>query len=332
MTPIEGVPTDITAFLGPLRNGPLLSPSVVQSFLEFDDLFGGLWPRSELPFEVRDFFENGGRRAVVVRLEGRATAADLALLDGVEFNLLCQPAGVSLAEAATYCEQHAAFLIADLLDLTLALPDSSHAAVYHPRLIMPDPHDGNRPRPFRAAGAIAGLFARLDGAAGVWKAPAGSPAVLTGEASLEHVIPSDRIAVLAERRINVVRSIRSEASVVWGARTLSSLPEYKYINVRRLSLFLQASLERGLRWVVFEANDEALWQRVRASVGEFLFRLWQQGAFVADRPALAYFVRCDRSTMTQADIDNGRLICVIGFAPLQAGDFLLLRIGLHTAV
>jgi phage tail sheath protein FI len=114
---------------------------------------------------------------------------------------------------------------------------------------------------------------------------------------------------------------------VWGARTLSSDPEWKYVNVRRLALFIERSISEGLQWAAFEPNTETLWNIVRTSVEVFMRRLFQQGAFEATREDDAYFVRCDRTTMTQDDIDNGRLIVVIGFAPARPAEFVVVRVG-----
>jgi hypothetical protein len=118
---------------------------------------------------------------------------------------------------------------------------------------------------------------------------------------------------------------------VWGARTLDPDPEHRYLPVRRLMIFLETSIDRGLQWVVFEPNGEALWARVREAVGTFLLTQWRAGALQGQTPDQAFFVRCDRTTMTQDDLDNGRLICEIGVAPVRPAEFVIFRIGQRTA-
>jgi phage tail sheath protein FI len=118
---------------------------------------------------------------------------------------------------------------------------------------------------------------------------------------------------------------------VYGARVITSDPDWKYVNVRRLLIFIEASLNRGLQWVVFEPNAEPLWAQVRRSISNFLTQVWRSGALEGTKVEEAFFVRCDRTTMTQTDIDNGRLICLIGVAPVKPAEFVIVRIGLWTA-
>ena len=131
--------------------------------------------------------------------------------------------------------------------------------------------------------------------------------------------------------VNCLRAFSGRGLRVWGGRTLSSDPEWKYINVRRYFLFLERLIEKATQWVVFEPNGEALWANVRATVESFLFNEWRSNHLLGGDPKAAYFVRCDRSTMTQNDLDNGRLVCVVGVAPLRPAEFVVFRVGQKTA-
>jgi hypothetical protein len=133
--------------------------------------------------------------------------------------------------------------------------------------------------------------------------------------------------------INVIRDFRnmSRGIRVYGGRVITSDSDWKYVNVRRLLIFIEASLDQGLQWVVFEPNAEPLWARVKRSVSNFLTLVWRNGALEGTKPEEAFFVKCDRTTMTQTDIDEGRLICLVGVAPVKPAEFVIVRIGLWTA-
>jgi phage tail sheath protein FI len=164
----------------------------------------------------------------------------------------------------------------------------------------------------------------------VWKAPAGTEATLRGIRSLDYKLSDAENGVLNPLGINALRAFDVRGTVSWGARTLRGADrladEYKYVPVRRLALFLEESLFRGLKWVVFEPNDEPLWAQIRATVEEFMQRLFRQGAFQGTSPGEAYFVKCDSETTTQADIDRGIVNIVVGFAPLKPAEFVILKI------
>jgi phage tail sheath protein FI len=184
--------------------------------------------------------------------------------------------------------------------------------------------------PLPLSGAVAGVWARMDASRGVWKAPAGSEALLRGIAGLEAVLTDAQMSALNPRGINALRVLPGAGPVVWGARTLAgadtAADDYKYIPVRRTRLFIEESLDRGTRWAVFEPNDARLWARLRLSVGSFLHGLFRQGAFQGATPSAAYFVACDATTTTQADIDAGVVNIEIGFAPLKPPEFVTLTI------
>jgi uncharacterized protein len=203
--------------------------------------------------------------------------------------------------------------------------NSKYAAYYYPWLYVINPINGKKML-IPPAGHVAGIYARSDTERGVHKDPANE--VIRGIDSLQVQINNDQQAILNPRSINVLRYFRGAGNLVWGGRTTTTRePDWKYINVRRLFIFVEKSIERATQWVVFEINDEPVWARVRRSISDFLTRLWMDGMLQGTTREEAYFVRCDRTTMTQADIDNGRLICVIGIAPVKPAEFVIFRIG-----
>jgi uncharacterized protein len=273
-----------------------------------------------------------------------------ALRDVDLFNILCLPDVVRLsdadvstayAQAITFCEAERAFLLVDIPD-TIDEPQEAidwvdargvrhrNAAVHFPRVFVADPLRDNRPRNTATSGLIAGLYARTDGSRGVWKAPAGIEASLRGVLDLTVDLTDAENGVLNPHGVNVLRRFPIHGRVAWGARTLvgadAQASEWKYVPVRRLALFLEESLFRGLQWVVFEPNDEPLWSQIRLNVGSFMHTLFRQGAFQGTTPRDAYFVRCDGDTTTQNDIDRGIVNVVVGFAPLKPAEFVIVRI------
>lgn len=273
------------------------------------------------------------------------------LLDADIFNILCLPeltnfskddATTVLASAVSFCEEHRAFLIIDppesWLDLSTVLQNlsdfdpvrSKNSAMYFPSIQMADPLNDNRLRTFPPCGAIAGIYARTDSNRGVWKAPAGQDATLTGVISLVYRLTDKENGLLNPLGLNCLRTFPVVGSVCWGARTLKGADvltsEWKYIPVRRTALFLEESLYRGLKWVVFEPNDEPLWAQIRLNVGAFMQNLFRQGAFQGKTPREAYFVKCDSETTTQDDINRGVVNIVVGFAPLKPAEFVVIKI------
>jgi phage tail sheath protein FI len=259
------------------------------------------------------------------------------------FNLLCVPGLVdktALTKLQTLCRTRRAFLLVDSPEgetvanmgtaLTGLTPvDAVNSALFYPWVRAKDPLTG-AVASFPPCGFVAGVFARTDSARGVWKAPAGSDASLTGALELERTLSDRDSAILNPRGINCLRTLPVYGNVVWGSRTLHGDDdrgsEWKYVPVRRLALFLEESLFRGTQWVVFEPNDEPLWAQIRLNVGAFMNDLFRQGAFQGKSPREAYFVRCDRTTTTQQDIDRGIVNIEIGFAPLKPAEFVVLRI------
>jgi phage tail sheath protein FI len=278
-----------------------------------------------------------------------------ALLDAELFNLLCIPphklsSAVDPADsdldpttvidvAVAFCEAHRAFLIVDppygssLTDVQAfpgSLTISNHAALYFPALLQPNPLHDNQLEEFAPCGAVAGIMARTDSNRGVWKAPAGLEARLTGVPALSVPLIDAEVGQLNPLGINCLRAMPAAGRVIWGARTLEGsdrfASEWKYIPVRRTALFLEESLYRGTHWVVFEPNDEPLWAQIRLNIGAFMQSLFRQGAFQGKTPREAYFVKCDSETTTQTDINNGIVNILVGFAPLKPAEFVVIKI------
>ena len=272
-----------------------------------------------------------------------------ALEDADLFNLLCIPpyltagnvdAGM-VAEAGAYCEKRRALLIVDppaeWKDTATAVTgvgnvgtNSKNAALYFPRLTEPNPLRDDQMEDFVPCGAIAGIMARTDTARGVWKAPAGLDATLVGVPRLSVPLTDAENGQLNPLGVNCLRTMVPAGRVIWGARTLQGddrlASEWKYVPVRRTALYIEESLYRGTQWVVFEPNDEPLWAQIRLNVGAFMHNLFRQGAFQGTTPKDAYFVKCDKETTTQNDINLGIVNIVVGFAPLKPAEFVIIKL------
>jgi phage tail sheath protein FI len=214
------------------------------------------------------------------------------------------------------------------LDPRTSLQDSQYAAFYYPWLEIADPDTGAR-RKVPPGGHVIGVYARTDVNRGVFKAPANEG--VNGALNLEYNIDDKTQGVLNPRSVNVIRKFPGYGIKIWGARTLSANTLWKYVPVRRLFIFLEHSIYDGTQWVVFEPNDERLWARVKDTIRLFLRGQWRAGALMGEREEQAFFVTCDRTTMTQDDILNGRLICEIGISPVRPAEFVIFRIFQNTA-
>ncbi|HKR21652.1 MAG TPA: phage tail sheath C-terminal domain-containing protein [Pyrinomonadaceae bacterium] len=478
---IVGVATSITAFFGRALRGPTDEPVVINSFGDFERIFGGLWVDNSLGYAVRDFYLNGGSQAIIVRLARDAvtatiTVGDLELtaanpgrwgnnlsviidhdtkdpannnlfnLQVIEkdpvtqqtlrvenllnvsinpadsrfvplvvkddsqliqvtkdnfgewnvgnarpaegttdaaadigtngnpinqgsfiggtrradktgfyalekadlFNLVCIPpygdADVDVPlidEAIAYCEQKRAMLLVDppaawdtvaevIAGLAGVGSPSKNAAIFFPRLRQPNPLRENKLEDFVPCGAVAGVFARTDAQRGVWKAPAGLDATLVGVPQLTVSLTNEENGQLNPLGVNCLRTMPAVGRVVWGSRTRRGndqlASEWKYVPVRRTALFIEETLYRALQWVVFEPNDEPLWAQIRLNVGAFMNSLFRQGAFQGQSPREAYFVKCDKDTTTQNDIDRGIVNILVGFAPLKPAEFVVIKL------
>jgi phage tail sheath protein FI len=271
------------------------------------------------------------------------------LLEHVDlFNILCVPGEAdppTLATLEGFCHDHRAMLIADCFqDATFqtlktsngppsqitAGDNAANGTFYFPWIEAPDPMQSNVPNVFPPCGFVAGIWARTDGTRGVWKAPAGTEASLTGVDGVSVALNDSENGVLNPEAVNCIRNFNVYGTVLWGARTLQGNDQigsqWKYIPVRRTALFIEESLFRALKWVVFEPNDEPLWSEIRLNVGAFMQNLFRQGAFQGQTPQDAYFVKCDKETTTQNDINLGIVNIVVGFAPLKPAEFVVIQI------
>jgi phage tail sheath protein FI len=363
--PIGGVATSITAFIGSALRGPADAPGSVNSFSDFERLYGGLWAQSTLGYAVQQFFLNGGSQALIVRVEGNGArgitdadiVASLPVLDQADlFNLLCIPplkrhggdVGKQTWDAAiAYARSRRAFVIVDPAErwataddvvnaatgVTSVVTAADNAAAYFPRILVSDPLNNGQLDSFAPGGTIAGIFAQTDRTAGVWKAPAGISAVMQGVQgfSLGGGALTDADSEKLNRvGINSLRNVPAYGIVVWGARTLKGTDvlasDWKYVPVRRLAYTIEESVVRGIKWAAFEPNDQALWTQIELSVSAFMHTLFTQGAFQGTTPPQAYFVKCDSSTTTPADVDNGVMNILIGMAPVKPAEFVIIRI------
>lgn len=306
----------------------------------------------------------GAQKSPIKGTDGNAPGADelrgskaqktgLYALEDVDiFNILCIPITTTMtdttkysmvvSEALSYCEERRAFFIVDIpktikqvQEIKDWMDDNAtlrhkNAAVYFPLVKIADPKNDYRLRTAGISGTLAGLYARTDSTRGIWKAPAGTEAVLRGIQALDYKLTAPENGTLNPLGINCLRILPVYGTISWGARTLvgsdQQASEWKYIPVRRLALFLEESLYRGLQWVVFEPNDEPLWAQIRLNVGAFMHDLFRQGAFQGTTPRDAYFVQCDKETTTQNDIDKGIVNIVVGFAPLKPAEFVVIKI------
>jgi uncharacterized protein len=495
---ITGVATSITAFIGRASRGPASEPTVINSFGDFEDQFGGLLADYPMSYAVRDFFLNGGGQGIIVRLNSGGTQATLSLPTGQAapndqlqlvaestgawgnnlsvavntntkdptnktlfnlivtetdpttnqtlnsetfmnaslvatdalylprvlddgsllvavakdatgnwivpnappsvtpapvkakagsgtdsaalgdgdytgdqskktgifalekadlFNLLCIPPDTRSGDtsaavyqaAMSYCQTRRAMLLVDppaawgavketaaakaiagLSALGLTGIPARNAAIYFPRVFESDPNHNGQIDTFVPCGIVAGLCAATDASRGVWKAPAGLDAALLGIQGLQVNLTDPENGELNPLGINCLRDFKINGRVIWGARTLRGADvfadDYKYVPVRRTALYIEESLYRGTQWVVFEPNAEPLWAEIRLNVGAFMHNLFRLGAFQGTTPQEAYFVKCDKESTTQNDIDLGIVNIIVGFAPLKPAEFVMIQI------
>jgi phage tail sheath protein FI len=276
------------------------------------------------------------------------------------FNILCIPPRVQIgatsgspdfssnvwADALAYVKKRRAMLIvnapagtsgwdaiADVTDADTGIDSitrDENATLYFPNVMAPDPLRENMLEQYAPCGVAAGVMARTDATRGVWKAPAGIDATLIGVQALSIKMTDGENGQLNPLGVNCLRTLPAAGNVIWGARTLKGADrlasEWKYLPVRRLALYLEESLYRGSQWAVFEPNDEPLWAQLRTNIGAFMHQLYRQGAFQGRSPREAYFVKCDKETTTQNDINQGIVNVLIGFAPLKPAEFVVLKI------
>jgi phage tail sheath protein FI len=273
-----------------------------------------------------------------------ASGGGIHFLDTVSiFNLLCVPGEIvrsTISDLQAYCFKERAFLLVDSesTDTFSSLQNGPvgitgtnaiNSAFYFPWINQFDPQL-NSTRAFPPCGFVAGLYAATDTSRGVWKAPAGIDASLSGESGLAVQLTDAQNGTLNIQAINCLRNFPVYGDVVWGARTLRGNDqvgsEWKYVPIRRVALFLESSLYDGTQWVVFEPNDETLWGQIRMNIGAFMQGLFLQGAFQGTSPQQAYFVKCDAENNPQSSIDQGIVNILVGFAPLFPAEFVVIQI------
>ncbi len=293
---------------------------------------------------MRLFFLNGGRDAWIVRVAARgglpgdrARRRGLYSLEAADpVNLICLPAVTNsavLQAAAEYCRSRRAFLIADApLNLTPSFSDPTEgtlvgcedAAVFWPWLLVDSSLTPGARRAAPPSGAIAGIIARTDADRGVWRSPAGTGAEIRGVQGLTRSLTPEEMGTLRTSGVCAIRAGVPGVPVVWGAVTRASPAgrEFTYIAVRRMALFIEASIRHGSQWAVFEPNGEPLWASLRATVASFLHDLFRNGAFAGSAPTDAFLVRCDASTTTESDLADGVVNLIVGFAPMHPAEFV----------
>lgn len=363
---IEGAPTDLAVFVGVLPHAlpddPAPSPRLVHGWDEFVRHYGsaahveiaGVIAPNYMAHATHAYFGNGGRRLYVVPVMQDGANGPSAALYAAALASSLEIADISLVHApgASTSAQHEAiedalvshvndapgrFLVLDpaaAQDLAQvraarARLDSAHAALYYPWVVAADVFSANAtPVHLPPGGFICGVYMRTDVERGHHIPPANE--VIRGALDFETPLNRAQQEVLNPEGINCLRFFEGRGRRVWGARTMSSDPEWKYVNVRRYFDYLQRSLGRAGHWTVFEPNADALWSRLRSAIEDFLMVEWRKGALQGTRPEQAWFVRCDRSTMSQDDLDHGRLVCLIGIAFLKPAEFVVLRLVLPT--
>jgi phage tail sheath protein FI len=332
--PIEGVSTSTVAFLGETQTGPN-TPTLVTSWVDYQKVFGGYFGEGKyLPYAVEGFFLNGGQRCYGCKVVNSDYASAIANIEKVdEVSIVYSPnaqAVAGLADALiSHCERlRKRFVIFDSLKgqdpSSVTKPhESSFAALYYPWINIKEATTG-RLCLVPPGGHIAGIYARVDIEQGVHKAPANQ--VVKGAVGTEFSGNQNLLEPLNSQGINTIRSFPDRGIRVWGARTLSSDLETRYVNVRRLLIYLEQSITKGTAWATFELNNQATWTKVKSAIENFLTQAWTAGMILGATQQEAYFVKCDRSMMTQNDIDNGRLIVLIGVAPVKPAEFIIFRI------
>jgi phage tail sheath protein FI len=363
--PIEGVGTSVAAFVGPAPGGPLNSPVRVSRWGQFAKVYGDPNEPDNGPFmegaflahAVRGFFDNGGSVCWVVRVGGstprelggdveeRSGLVSLAAID--EITMVCMPDATTLAsdgdetelpalqgKLIAHCE-HARNRMAildcppglsprEVLDWrkSVAGYDSQEAALYYPWLEVADPLT-DRLLLVPPSGHVAGVWCRTDIGYGVHRAPT---AGVLGVAGLGFDVAETDQAELEEAGVNSIRAFPGQGIRVWGARTLSSDPEWRHVPVRRVFLHLARSIDQGTRWTAFEPNDERLREKLREQVERFLDRSWRDGALAGESANDAYYVKCDAETNPPEVIEAGQVVCEIGIAPVKPREFAILRL------
>lgn len=343
--PITGVSTSTGAFVGVTEKGPLDKAVRINNYSEFQDNYGSPLDGHWLAHAVRLFFENGGMRVYIARVDAGAGAVAeeqqyknaFSLLDVIhDIGLIAVP-GIGTASminfAAEYCRKRRdCFYIADIaVERGNTLNANSYAAVYFPWIEVND-DSANAIITIPPSGAVAGIYAQTDMTSGVWKAPAGVEARVYGATGLALNRSNQQDEDLISRGINIIRVFPGPGMVIWGARTLDSQPgaEFRYVPARRTAIFIEQSIKQGIQWAVFEPNGEALWRQLRTVIAHFLTEIWREGGIFGNTPREAHYIKCGRDTTTQTDIDNGIVNIEVGIALLRPAEFVVIKISQKT--
>lgn len=350
--PIEAVGTSTVGFIGESRKGPVNQVVFCPNWSTFTKNFGDFADSGHFAHAVYGFFNNGGARCFVLNVgvgeadkrparfigfdKGPGNRAGLHAFEEVEeIAIVCAPGQTDPAiqdAVLTHCEKmRYRFAILDSPEVIEAggvdkLPkprDSKYGAYYFPWIKVYDPNDGEIFVP--PSGHMAGIYARSDAERGVHKAPANE--IVRGALGLRYNITKGEQDILNPKGINCIREFTNRGIRVWGARTISSDPEWRYVNVRRLFNMVEHSIEGGTQWVVFEPNDHMLWKRVSRNITAFLLRVWRDGALFGETPDQAFYVKCNAETNPPEVIDAGQLVVEIGMCPTKPAEFVIFRIG-----
>ncbi|MER6090209.1 phage tail sheath subtilisin-like domain-containing protein [Streptomyces bluensis] len=327
-------PEDVVRFLGECANDLGLEASVNPPVFPLE---GGEDGEAPGP---RDLIGGETDKTGIQALRGVADVNLLALPELAAYENTEDMLTV-VSAAQRLCQERRIFLLVDAPSTWVSVDTAraglsafdpvrgNHAGLYFPHIQLTDPLTG-RLRSFPPSGAVAGVIARTDSERGVWKAPAGTEAQLAGVHSLTVDLTDRETGLLNPLGVNCLRTFPLTGPLVWGSRTLEGSDaldsEWKYVPVRRLALHVEESLQRGLQWVVFEPNDESLWQQIRLSASSYLHTLFRQGAFKGSTPREAYFVKCDSETTTDEDIENGIVNVLVGIAPVRPAEFVIVKI------
>jgi uncharacterized protein len=355
--PIQGVDTSTVGMVGLTQKGPINKPTLITSNIKFQNIFGGYLENScgdyrYLPHAVEGFFQNGGQRLYINRVvasnnvvsdetiigeyskePGKSTGL-CAFNDIIGIKIIAVPNGTTKKiqnAMIAHCEQMNRFAVLDpkksatVYDVQQqrSLFDSKYAALYFPWIKIKI-HSTGEIFAVPPSGHICGIYVRTDVERGVQKAPANE--AIKGVLSPEQQITKAQQDLLNPLGVNCLREFSGRGLRIWGDRTTSNDPLWKYINVRRLFLYLEESIEKGTHWAVFEPNNEKLWANINQTITNFLTTVWKNGALMGTTQEQAFFVKCDRTTMTQNDIDKGILIAIIGVAPTKPAEFVIFRI------
>lgn len=350
--PIETVSTSTVGFLGESKKGPVNQVVFCPNWTTYVKNFGDFADSEYLAHAVYGFFNNGGARCFIINVglgteekrparfigsdNGPGERSGLFAFDDVEeINIVAAPGQTNPAitdAVLTHCEKNRyRFAILDAPEIIesggvdkLGKPrDSKYGAYYFPWIEVYDPEKGNIFIP--PSGHMAGIYARSDAERGVHKAPANE--IVRGALGLKYDVTKGEQDILNPKGINCIREFKNRGIRVWGARTISSDPEWRYVNVRRLFNMVEESIENGTQWVVFEPNDHKLWKQVTRNISAFLLRVWRDGALFGQSPEEAFYVKCDAETNPPEVIDAGQMICEIGLCPTKPAEFVIFRIG-----